>query len=228
MDNKRTITLITVILAVLLTLLFLVASPVTTNFLIGYAFALIGLGGLWLCTSMALDRKGSFPWVAALPIAALTYLIVECLASAAVVIPAQLRIWVLPATWFFLIHAVLLGFFLIRIIVLMSGSRYIDARGEIVRQKVNAIRSMQVDIEMLASQTTDIDLKKAISKLAERVRFSDPMSHADLGTLETRIEQRINDLKHLVQTADVERASTTIQEAELLLEERNKKAKLLK
>lgn len=228
MNNKNTITLIAIILAVVLSLLFLVVRPITTNFLLGYFFALFGIGGLWLCTSLGLERKGSYPWIAALPIAALTYLVIEALASVVVVVPAQLGIWILPAAWFFLLHAIILAIFAIRILMLLSGTRNIDARGEAVQQKVLFIRSMQVEVEMLATQATDDGLKKVLIGFAEKIRYSDPMSHSGLAALETKLEEKVVDLKLAVSKGETEQSSAIIRDADSLLEERNKKSKLLK
>lgn len=228
MNDKKTITLIAIILAVVASLLFLVVRPITTGFLIGYGFALFGIGGLWLCTSTVLERKGSYPWIAALPIAALTYLIIEILVSAVFVLLAQLGIWTLPAAWFILIHAIILAIFAIRILMLLSGARHIDARGEAVQQKVLFIRSMQVDVEMLAAQATNEELKAALLKLAEKIRYSDPMSLVGLAALETKLEEKIIDLKLAVSKGETGQAFGILQDAGLLLEERNKKSKLLK
>lgn len=228
MNDKRTITLIAIILAGVVSLLFLVVTPVTTHFLIAYSLALFGIGGLWACTFLVINRERSYPWVAALSVAALTYLIIELVVSTAVVLPAQLGIWTLPIAWFVLIHATVLSFFAIRIIMLLGGAHHIEARGDVVQHKVLALRSLQSDVEIAAAQAGDETLKKTLMKLAEKIQFSDPMSHASLATLEMKIEEKIADLKRIVLKNESERALAAIQDIELSLDERNRKTRLLK
>jgi len=228
MNDRKTITLIAIVLAVAVSLPFLIVTPATTNFLIGYGFALLGIGGLWICASTMIGRRGGYPWIAAIPIAAMTYLIVEVIASIAVVLLAQFGIWTMPITWFILVHAIILAIFAIRIVTLLAGARHIDVRGEATQQKVIFIRSMQVDVEMMAAKTVDESLKKALTKFAEKIRYSDPMSHTGLSTLETKIGEMIIDLKLAVADGKNGKAAGTICDVEQLLEERNKSCRLLK
>ena len=93
---------------------------------------------------------------------------------------------------------------------------------EKVEKKVFYIKSLQVDIEMLASAERDADTKAALTKLAEKIRFSDPMSSEVLAELEAEITAKVKELK----TAENKAAIITV--LDLLLTERNKKAKLLK
>ena len=75
---------------------------------------------------------------------------------------------------------------------------------------------------MLAETETDAETKAALKKLAEKVRFSDPMSHEMLGELESRISAKVEEMK----TATDKKA--LIEEVATLLTERNKKCKILK
>lgn len=102
------------------------------------------------------------------------------------------------------------------------------ARDEIARveskveKKVFYIKSLQVDAQILADTETDPDIKVALLKLAEVIRFSDPMSNEVLADLEKEISDKFAQLK----TAEDKMAIIKI--LDLLIVERNKKAKLLK
>ena len=110
-------------------------------------------------------------------------------------------------------------------ICLISGEA---ARDEINRveekisRKVFFIKDLQVDLELLAEQEADSDVKVALLKLAEKIRFSDPMSNDALAELEAKISSKTAELK----VAD--NKSAIITELDSLLTERNKKAKILK
>ncbi|MGN0654664.1 MAG: hypothetical protein ACI4KD_07090 [Oscillospiraceae bacterium] len=75
---------------------------------------------------------------------------------------------------------------------------------------------------MLASNEADADIKLALTKLAEKIRFSDPMSSEHLGDLESEIADKVKELK------SAENKSAIIAVIDSLITERNKKAKLLK
>ena len=56
--------------------------------------------------------------------------------------------------------------------------------------KTSYIRNLRADIELLNAK--DSDAANAINKLAEAVRFSDPMSHSMLFGLEHKISEKFN------------------------------------
>ena len=93
---------------------------------------------------------------------------------------------------------------------------------EKAEKKVFYIKSLQVDIEMLASAERDADTKTALTKLAEKIRFSDPISNEVLANLEAEISAKVNELK----TAENKTEIITVLDS--LITERNKKSKLLK
>lgn len=101
-------------------------------------------------------------------------------------------------------------------------------RGEIerveqkTRQKTFYIRSLQADIELLARAETDEALRAKLTQLAEKIRFSDPMSSDALAGLEEQIAQRAEALKTAADKAPL------IDELFSLVDERNIKCKLLK
>ena len=75
---------------------------------------------------------------------------------------------------------------------------------------------------MLASAETDADTKATLTKLAEKIRFSDPMSNEALTDLEAEIAAKVKGLKTAENKAEI------ITVLDSLITERNKKAKLLK
>ena len=75
---------------------------------------------------------------------------------------------------------------------------------------------------MLAEEEQNPETKMALQKLAEKIRYSDPMSSETLVDLETRISEKVMTLK----TTD--NKLKIITELNSLLTERNKKAKILK
>ena len=93
-----------------------------------------------------------------------------------------------------------------------------------INPKVYYIKSLQADVEMIADNVNDPSLKKQISDLAERIRFSDPMSNDSLSSLERQISDAVIRLKS---TPDDDKGSI-VSLIDQLLTERNKKCKILK
>ena len=75
---------------------------------------------------------------------------------------------------------------------------------------------------MLASTETDSDTKAALTKLAEIIRFSDPMSNEVLADFEAEIPAKVKEFKTVENKAEI------ITVLDSLITERNKKVKLLK
>lgn len=91
-----------------------------------------------------------------------------------------------------------------------------------VQKKVFYIRELQADIELLADNETNTDVKTALTQLAEKIRFSDPMSSEQLADLENKISAKVLELKTAPNKVEI------ITELNSLLDERNKKCKILK
>ena len=102
------------------------------------------------------------------------------------------------------------------------GRRHIKRVGEKAKQKTFYLQSLQTDVELLAEAESRPDAKAALQALAEKLLYSDPMSDETLAALEREIEDKINALKT---TANKTQAAAEIA---LLLDERNKKCKILK
>ncbi len=75
---------------------------------------------------------------------------------------------------------------------------------------------------MLAEIENDTQAKSELLSLAEKVRFSDPMSNEMLAQLEARILANVEKMKMVADKKSL------IIEIEMLLTERNKKCKIFK
>lgn len=91
-----------------------------------------------------------------------------------------------------------------------------------VQKKVFYIRELQADVELLFNNENDVAVKTALSQLTEKIRFSDPMSNEQLADLESKISNKVVELKTASNKLEI------ITELNSLLDERNKKCKILK
>ena len=91
-----------------------------------------------------------------------------------------------------------------------------------VQEKTFYIKQLQADVELLASTETDTVIKSALMQLAEKIRYSDPMSDEQLADIEDRIAVKIAELKSSADKVKI------INELNSLLDERNRKIKISK
>ena len=104
----------------------------------------------------------------------------------------------------------------------------VQAIGENVKQNVTNLKSILVDVEMLSSSCTDPELKQALNKLADTVKYSDPMSTTAVELVEQRIMRKISELRVSIDNNQIPDALQVCKELESLYVERNKKLALSK
>ena len=199
---------------------FVVPTAKTSTFWIAYVFTTIAFASqivIWKFAFKSADTlKSKFLGIPLISVG-ITYLIIQIVAFAIFIA------FPIAPTWIAIVVCTLiLGISAICLIGTETGREEINRVEEKVEKKVFYIKSMQVDVEMLAIAETNTDIKAALTKLAEKIRFSDPMSNETLVDLETEITAKVKELK----TAENKLEIITIIDS--LITERNKKAKILK
>ena len=199
---------------------FAIPTAKTATFWITYAFSVVAFAlqiVIWKFAFKGTDTlKSKFLGIPLISVG-ITYLIIQIIAFAVfMALP-------LTASWIaIVVCALILGISAICLIGTETGREEINRVEEKVEKIVFYIKSLQVDIEMLASTETDDGTKMALTKLAEKIRFSDPMSDEALVDLEAEITAKVKELKTAEDKAEI------ITVLDSLITERNKKAKLLK
>ena len=199
---------------------FVIPTAKTATFWIAYAFTVIAFASqiaIWkVAFNGANTLKSKFLGIPLIPVG-ITYWIIQIIAFIVfMALP-------LTASWIaVVVCALILGISAICLIGTEIGREEISRVEEKVEKKVFYIKSLQVDVEMLSSTESDVDTKAALIKLAEKIRFSDPMSNEVLAELEAEIAIKVKELKTAENKAEI------ITVLDSLIVERNKKAKLLK
>lgn len=205
---------------VLSVILFVIPIERTTAFWIAYGFTVVAFGLQIVLWQAALGRENTmkskflgFPLVHI----GIAYLILQVVALIVFAAIPELPTWSAIVTC-----VLLLGASSICLIASEAGRTEIDRVEKAVQKKVFYIRSLQSDLEMIAETESNQEIKQMLIQLAEKVRFSDPMSADELEDIENRIISKVNELKNCSDRQSV------IKELDLLLIERNKKCKFLK
>ena len=201
-------------------LAFAIPTQKTPTFWTAYVFTVIAFALQFVLWYRSIGKtetlKSKFLGIPIVHIG-IVYLIVQLIAFAIFMAVPTIPTWVA-----LIVCAIILAIAIVCCIAGQMAVQEIDR----VEQKVNIkrfyIQSLQVDVEMLAEAEADADTRAALKKLAEDIRYSDPMSHEMLGDLESRISDKIEELKR------AEDKIGLIKEINLLLIERNKNCKILK
>lgn len=199
---------------------FSVPTVKSATFWVAYVFTAVAFASqiaIWNFAFKGTDTlKSKFLGIPLISVG-ITYLIVQ------IIVFVIFMALPLTASWIaIVVCALILGISAICLIGTETGREEINRVEETVEKKVFYIKELQVDIEMLASTETDSDTKVALTKLADKIRFSDPMSNEVLVDLEAEITAKVKELKTAENKAEI------ITVLDSLITERNKKAKILK
>lgn len=199
---------------------FVIPTEKTGTFWIAYVFTAIAVVAQIVIWKNALGKEDTLKSkFLGLPVVhiGIVYLVVQIIAFAVFAAVPTLPVWSAIVAC-----ATILGISAICIIAGEAGRGEIERVEEKVRNKVFFIKELQADVELLIDRETDTEIKTALQQLAEKIRFSDPMSNDTLEKIESAIAAKVSELKT---ESD---KMTIIQELNLLLAERNKKCKILK
>ena len=199
---------------------FAVPTAKTAAFWISYAFTVVAFAAQIIIWKAALGRSDSlkskflgFPVVHI----GIVYLVVQVVALIVFLSIPTLPIWSAVVAC-----AVIAGISAACMIASDVGRSEIERVSAKVREKAFYIKQLQADVELLAGAETDTTTKSALMQLAEKIRYSDPMSDGQLADIEDRITEKIAELKSSTNKVEI------INELDSLLDERNRKIKILK
>lgn len=205
---------------------FAVPTAKTATFWIAYVFTAVAFAlqiRTWNTVFKADDiLKSKFLGIPIIHVS-IVYLSFQLIAFAVFMVFTVIPSWIAV-----IICAMILGISAICLISADAARDEIARVEEKVNQKVFYIRELQADVELLAEQEQNPETKIALKKLAEKIRYSDPMSHGALQNVENRISEKYNELEFKIKANNVESALEICKEIDALFVERNKKCKLLK
>lgn len=209
-----------VVFALFNVIAFVIPTYETATFWTAYAFSVVAFAvqiPLWKIAFGKKDTiKSKYLGIPIIHVGVIS-LIIHLIAFIVFMIVSTLPAWLAVV-----VYVIILAISALCVIADQAGTNEIDRVEEKVKVKRAFIAFLQTDIEMLVESEPDAEIKAALKELAEKVRFSDPMSHKMLGELESKITAKVEEMKN---TTD---KKAVIREIELLLTERNKKCKILK
>lgn len=128
----------------------------------------------------------------------------------------------LPVWIAWIVCAGISGGMWIYILLAVVARDAVARKEEKIQQKTDYLKTLQAEISCLEMREQDTDVRAALRQLAEKIRFSDPMSSDALLALEAQIRAKIAELPNAPDKLSL------IRETEWLLAERNERCKTLK
>lgn len=209
-----------ILFAMVSTIAFAIPTVKTTTFWIAYVFTAAAFAaqiGIWK-TALGKEEtlKSKFLGYPIVHIG-IVYAVIQV-----IVFAVFLFVQTLPAWSAIVVCSVIAGVSAVCMISADAGRDEIERIEAKVQKKVFYIRELQADVELLADNESDPAVKTALLQLADKIRFSDPMSNEQLADLENKISIKAAALKTASSKLEI------ITELNSLLEERNKKCKIMK
>lgn len=124
--------------------------------------------------------------------------------------------------------AVVLAFNAIAVINATVAIGAVEKVDENIKVQTIFIKSLTVDAENLMARAKNDEIKTECKKVYEAVRYSDPMSHDALASVESEITIKFAKLSEAVASEDAENVKAIAEEVVLLVGNRNRKCKILK
>ena len=205
---------------------FILPSTRGGAFWSGYIFTTIALLLQMLFTFIAFGKADNIKKTFfGLPVAELgiTYLIIQAIWGLACLFITQI-----PSSFAIVVSTILLAFYSVAIIVAVIGRDYVSEVDTKIKIKTFFTKSMLVDIETLIAKTENTEIKEELVKLADIVKYSDPMSSEALQNVEGRISDKYNTLENAVEINNADEVATICKSLDVLFVERSKKCMLLK
>lgn len=126
------------------------------------------------------------------------------------------------------IQALLLCVFAVVAIVSIMTRDTVHNVDQKIKENVNFIKGINVDVEMLMQRCTNPETTGALKKLSETIKYSDPMTNSVVATQEQMIMQYMAELRTVFDSGDMNSAKELCGKIELLFVERNKKLMISK
>ena len=227
--NKiRVITFAAIALVVFNVIAFVIPIPKSAVFWVAYIFGMLAIAAQLLFMNVAFSGKEDIrSKFYGFPIARIGVIYGACqllLSFAAMALGAFIPVWV-PVVVFVIIAAAA-GVGLISTDMVREE---IEKQDEKLVKDVSRMRSLQSKMNVLISQTdAGGELKTALDKLADEIKYSDPVSSSATEQIEDELNFNIEELQKAIVDGDNTSALTICKKTSGILAERNRLCKLNK
>lgn len=134
----------------------------------------------------------------------------------------------LPSWVAIILCAIVLAFTVVAVVMAKAAADEIGDVDQKIKVQTFFIKSLTVDAQTLMQSAQSETVKKECEKVYEAIRYSDPMSNDALAGAEAAITLKFNEFSGVVKENDETKVLEIVKELLILIDDRNKKCKLLK
>lgn len=231
---KKTFNLYLAVWAVLLVLFNVLAfvseglpnqEKYTPMFWVGYVFITLAFIGQLVCSKIAFNAKNLQKMFYNIPLITISWtgLVVSFIVGGVCMFVPFIPYWIGA-----IVCAVIFGVVAISVIKSGMAANIVSSVDDKIKMQTFFIKSLTVDAEGLLSRAESAEVKAECKKVYEAVRYSDPMSHDMLAGTESQITLKFAELATAVNDNNYTAVQKAANEVIVLIEDRNRKCKLLK
>lgn len=237
MSNKKKVNAIliasiyAIIFAVLNILIFVIFKPknienstAKTNFWVTYGF-LVASFALQVGSLFLYDKKNGIDAVfLGLPVFKLSGIFFGIEGAVALIffILSACNV-AIPTAVVVIFQLIMLAAYLVIAILAVLAKNHIAGINETIKHNVATIRNLESDVRIAAEACTDNELKAALNRFADDIRFSDPMTNPYVEGLDLQISNTVMEIKLAAYEGNNELITPLLKKGTLLLKERNMK-----
>lgn len=200
-------------------------ASVGSSFWVGYAFITIAFIGNLICSFLFCKEENKGKVFLNIPIVSLAYsaLIVSLIVGAVAMAVPQIPYWIGV-----IVNVLVLAFYAIAIVKASAAAYIVNDVDQKIKKQTFFIKSLTVDADSLMARAKNDEMKAETKNVYEAIRYSDPMSNDALASIENQIQNEFNVFADAVKNNDIDLAKSSANELVILINDRNKKCKLLK
>lgn len=197
----------------------------TPPFWIGYAFITLAFIVQLIIAYFAFKQDTAKKVFYNIPLVRISY---SGLIASLIFGALSMAIPVLPYWAGVIVDGILTAVVLVAVMKAKAAADLVTSLDETIKKQTQFIQALTADAEILVSHAKSEEAKSECQKVYEAIRYSDPMSSDVLGSIESRITIAFNKLNEAVSAEQTDAIKETANEVIVLVEDRNKKCKILK
>lgn len=200
-------------------------AAVDSSFWVGYAFITIAFIGNLICSFLFFNEENKNKMLLNIPIINLAYsaLIISLIVGAIAMVVPQIPYWIGV-----IVDVLVLAFYAIAIVKASAAADIVNDVEQKVKVQTFFIKSLTVDADSLMARSKSDEMKSETKKVYEAIKYSDPMSNDALASIKNQIQNEFHAFADAVKNNDIDLAKSSANELVILINDRNKKCKLLK
>lgn len=190
MKNRTQVLSIIAIAIILINIIFL-NIPLERNNVFWWSYGFTNLAFIvqfFIWDNLVTDidiAKSQFLYLPIISVSSI-YLIIQLFVTWRLLLIPYIQEWMA-----IIVYSLIFGVALICMLATNLGTKEIQRVDNTVATKVNFIRSLQSDVEILIQKEESKEIKNALQELYDKIRYSDPMGNDFVRDIEYKIQSKI-------------------------------------